>query len=69
MIVVMNAGATQENIDHVIAKIEQAGLRTHLSKGEDRVIIGVIGDKQLISGLEMNMMEGVEKTVRITEKY
>ena len=48
MIVVMNAGATQENIDHVIAKIEQAGLRTHLSKGEDRVIIGVIGDKQLI---------------------
>ena len=69
MIVVMNAGATQENIDHVIAKIEQAGLRTHLSKGEDRVIIGVIGDKQLISRLEMNMMEGVEKTVRITEKY
>ena len=69
MIVVMNAGATQENIDHVIAKIEQTGLRTHLSKGEDRVIIGVIGDKQLIAGLEMNMMEGVEKTVRITEKY
>ena len=69
MIVVMNSRATQENIDQVTAKIEQAGLRTHLSKGEDRFIIGVIGDKKLIAGLEMNMMDGVEKTVRITEKY
>ena len=69
MIVVMNSRATQENIDQVTAKIEQAGLRTHLSKGEDRFIIGVIGDKKVIAGLEMNMMEGVEKTVRITEKY
>ena len=69
MIVVMNPRATQANIDLVTAKIEQAGLRTHLSKGEDRFIIGVIGDKKIIAGLEMNMMEGVEKTVRITEKY
>ena len=69
MIVVMNPRATQENIELVTAKIEQAGLRTHLSKGEDRFIIGVIGDKKIIAGLEMNMMEGVEKTVRITEKY
>ena len=69
MIVVMNPRATQANIDQVTAKIEQAGLRTHLSKGEDRFIIGVIGDKKIIAGLEMNMMEGVEKTVRITEKY
>lgn len=69
MIVVMNPRATKENVDQVIAKIEQAGLHTHLSKGEDRLIIGVIGDKKRIAGLEMNMMEGVEKTVRITEKY
>ena len=65
----MNPRATQANIDQVTAKIEQAGLRTHLSQGEDRFIIGVIGDKKLIAGLEMNMMDGVEKTVRITEKY
>ena len=69
MIVVMNPRATQANIDQVTAKIEQVGLRTHLSQGEDRFIIGVIGDKKLIAGLEMNMMDGVEKTVRITEKY
>ena len=69
MIMVMSPRATQENVDRVMAKIEQAGLHIHPSRGEDRLIIGVIGDKKAISALEMNMMEGVEKTVRITEKY
>ena len=65
----MSPRATLENVDRVMAKIEQAGLHIHPSRGEDRLIIGVIGDKKAISALEMNMMEGVEKTVRITEKY
>ena len=69
MIIVMSPRATQENVDRVMAKIEQAGLHIHPSRGEDRLIIGVIGDKKAISALEMNMMEGVGKTVRITEKY
>lgn len=69
MIVVMKPKATKENIAKVIARIESAGLKTHLSKGEEVTIVGVIGDKSKIANLEMNMMEGVEKTVRITEKY
>ena len=69
MIIVMSPKATQENIQRVVNKIESAGLKAHLSTGEEVTIIGVIGDKKKIANLEMNMMEGVEKTVRITEKY
>ena len=69
MIIVMSPNSTQENLARVQEKVEQAGLRCHLSTGEDRTIVGVIGDKKKIANLEMNMMEGVEKTVRITEKY
>ncbi len=69
MIVVMSPNATKKNIDNVVKKIESLNLRTHLSQGEDRTIIGVIGDKKIIANLEMEMMAGVEKTVRITEKY
>ncbi len=69
MIIVMGPNATKENIEGVQAKLEREGLRFHLSEGEDRTIVGVIGDKKKIANLEMNMMEGVEKTVRITEKY
>ena len=69
MIVVMKPGSTQENLAAVVNKIEAAGLRTHLSKGEEVTIVGVIGDKKIIANLELQMMAGVEKTVRITEKY
>ena len=69
MIIVMKPTATQENIKNVVRKIEKAGLRTHLSTGEEVTIVGVIGDKKLIANLEVNMLEGVDKSVRITEKY
>ena len=69
MIIVMSPNSTKEDLARVQERVEQAGLRCHLSTGEDRTIVGVIGDKKKISNLEMNMMEGVEKTVRITEKY
>ncbi len=69
MIIVMSPSATKENIEKVIAKVEAAGLRVHTSEGEEVTIVGVIGDKKKIANLEMNMMDGVEKTVRITEKY
>lgn len=69
MIIVMNPASSQEDLAGVEEKIKANGLTFHLSKGEDRTIVGVIGDKKKIANLEMNMMPGVEKTVRITEKY
>ena len=69
MIVVMKPGSTAENLSAVVKKIEASGLRTHLSKGEEVTIVGVIGDKKIIANLELQMMAGVDKTVRITEKY
>ncbi len=69
MIVVMSPNATKENLNNVVQKLESMNLRTHLSTGDERTIVGVIGDKKIIANLEMEMMEGVEKTVRITEKY
>ncbi|SDP78894.1 3-deoxy-7-phosphoheptulonate synthase [Selenomonas ruminantium] len=69
MIIVMSPNATKENLEKVVKKVEAAGLRTHISEGEEVTIVGVIGDKKKIANLEMNMMDGVEKTVRITEKY
>ena len=69
MIIVMEPHSTKENLGKVEERILQAGLQYHLSQGESRTIVGVIGDKNIIADLEMNAMDGVEKTVRITEKY
>ena len=69
MIIVMKPDATKENIQKVEDRLHQVGLKAHLSTGEDCTIIGVIGDRKKIANLEVSMLEGVEKTVRITEKY
>ena len=44
MIIVLRAGASQPEIDHVLDRIKELGLKAHLSQGEHRTIIGVIGD-------------------------
>ncbi len=69
MIIVMRPHATEAELNMVEERIESEGLRCHLSKGEDRTIVGVIGDKNAIADLQMNSFPGVEKAVRITEKY
>ncbi len=44
MLVVMSVGATEEEVQAVRRHIEADGLTPHESRGEQRVIIGVVGD-------------------------
>lgn len=69
MIIVMQPQATEEQIQQVIARVEAAGLKVHLSKGEFRTIIGLIGDKKDIMNLPVEAFDGVEKAVPITVSY
>ena len=44
MIIIMESGAPQSAVTAVISRIEDLGYRVHLSEGEERAIIGVIGN-------------------------
>lgn len=44
MIIVMKTGASEEEVQEVVARVEEMGYKTHLSRGEERTIIGIIGD-------------------------
>jgi 3-deoxy-7-phosphoheptulonate synthase len=71
MIVVMGPGHTRTQVDGVIAKIEEAGLRGQITEGVERLVIGVIGDshsKELLSE-RIEAMPGVESVVRILQPY
>ena len=48
MIIVMKADATELDVQHVVDRIQDLGLKAHLSKGVERTVIGVIGDERLI---------------------
>lgn len=69
MIIVMSHKANETEIRKVIDKVTAAGLTVHVSQGASRTIIGVIGDKKLIAELPVGAMDGVEKTVSVTESY
>jgi 3-deoxy-7-phosphoheptulonate synthase len=69
MIIVMRHGATARQISEVVSRVEALGYRIHLSQGEERTIIGVIGDDRPIDGTQFELMDGVEKTVRILQPF
>ena len=69
MIIVMSPKANQEDLDKVVEMVVDAGLKVHLSAGECRTIIGVIGDKGMMAELPVEVMPGVEKTVSVTESF
>ncbi|MBP2666005.1 MAG: aroF 2 [Firmicutes bacterium] len=69
MIIVMNAGAAQMDIDRVIGKVTERGLKVHLSEGRFVTIIGVVGDKKLLQDVPLEALAGVEKVVAITSGY
>jgi len=69
MIIVMKSGASRADIDRVCGKVEARGLKTHLSEGEDRTVIGVIGHDPFSVKDAFTHDPSVEEVVRITRPY
>ncbi len=69
MVVVMQTGADKAFIEKVINTIREAGLDTHVSSGEAKTIIGIVGDKTKLAGIEFAAFAGVEKVLAVTASY
>jgi 3-deoxy-7-phosphoheptulonate synthase len=69
MIVVMKPGATQRQIDHVIERIEQLGLRSHVIVGTERTVVAALGEKRDGAKQALETGDGVEKVVPILAPY
>ncbi len=70
MIVVMKVGVTTKEISNVITRVKTLGYEAHLSEGEQRTIIGVVGDGDIRQYREQfELMEGVERTVPVSHPY
>ncbi len=69
MIVVMKPGATVAQIANVSARLENSGCRVHLSEGEERTIVGAIGNVRVLDREQLERMEGVERTVAIQRPF
>ncbi len=69
MIIVLKPQATQADIDHIMEKIRERGLSPHLSTGQERRVIGVIGDERTIQNVPLAIFPGVESVTPILAPY
>jgi 3-deoxy-7-phosphoheptulonate synthase len=69
MIIVMKKDATVREISNVTARVEQSGRQVHLSEGEERAIVGVLGDGRPLDREQFERMGGVERIVPILSPY
>ena len=67
--IVMKEGATPEQIDAVVQRVESVGARVHLSRGELVTVIGAIGDREHVANLELEGSPGVDHVVPILKPY
>jgi len=65
----MKAGTEAAAIDAVIARVEELGFRAHVSRGAERTIVGVIGDERPVDPEQFEILDGVERVVRILQPY
>jgi len=70
MIIVMNVGASMKEVSDVVKHVTDMGFKPHLSQGQERTIIGVIGDERTVADPDLfNLLPGVERVMRVTAPY
>ena len=69
VIIVARKGVTADQIDHIRERVEAVGLRTHVSRGETRTIIGCIGDEARLAQVPLLSIPGVRSVHPVMRPY
>jgi 3-deoxy-7-phosphoheptulonate synthase len=69
MILVIRPDATLAQIEHIVERVKELGFTPHISRGEVRTIIGVIGDETKISAGTLLAIPGVEQALPIMKSF
>jgi 3-deoxy-7-phosphoheptulonate synthase len=69
MIVVMQQGASDKQIEHVIKLIRELGLTEHVIKGTERTVVAAVGDDRAKNKENLENVPGVEKVMPVLAPY
>src|SRR5512138_3736800 len=69
MIVVMKPGSTRQQVEHVVQRVREMGLKDHVIVGTERTVVAVIGDDRNKDRTVFETVEGVERVVPILAPY
>src|SRR5919206_1734615 len=69
LLIVMGASATQDQVDEVVARLEEAGCSAFVTPGREATVIGAIGDREMLATLPLEGFAGVEQVLPILKPY
>lgn len=69
MIIILKNGVTDEQVTQVVSRVEEMGLKAHLSRGTHRTIIGVIGDEDKARVEPLRAIPGVADVIPVLPPY
>jgi len=69
VIIVMNGKTSDSHVQKVIQKLHEMGHKVDVSRGENRIILGVIGDVENLTSVPFYAFNGVDEIVHIVKPY
>lgn len=69
VVIIMKSQATTRETSAVIGRVENLGFKVHLSEGDERTIIGLIGDSRILDKEAIERMSGVERVVPVLKPF
>jgi len=69
MIVVMESGATDAQVEHVVERVRAMGLAPHLIRGTERTVVACIGDERFKAPEQLAVAPAVEKVLPVLVPY
>jgi 3-deoxy-7-phosphoheptulonate synthase len=69
MVVVMQAGASEAQIQHVIDRLVALGFDIHRSTGASQTVLGAVGVRPDFDTRDVEVLPGVREVVRVTQPY
>src|ERR671933_923863 len=69
LLIVMGASATQEQVDEVVARLDEAGCSALVTPGREATVIGAIGERDQLAALPLEGFPGVEQVLPILKPY
>ena len=69
MIVVMQAGASKQQVQKVIDRVRELGLKEHVIVGTDLTVVAVIGDDRKKDGSVLERLPGVDRVMKVLQPY
>lgn len=69
MMIIMRTGASDKEVEAVIERVKANGLNAHVSKGEERTVIGAVGDGRQVYRDQFLLLSGVDRVVPISRPY